>query len=62
MAYKTLVDQDQLTPENLRKAQYLGWCVEMVSFISNARHYGFQVYLAYALNSSNRHRKYSEIS
>lgn len=31
MAYKALVDQDQLTPENLRKAQYLGWCVEMVS-------------------------------
>lgn len=43
MAYKTLVDQDQLTPENLRKAQYLGWCVEMVSFISNARHYDFQI-------------------
>lgn len=33
MAYKTLVDQDQLTPENLRKAQYLGWCVEMVNII-----------------------------
>lgn len=31
MAYKNLVDQDQLTPDNLRKAQYLGWCVEMVS-------------------------------
>lgn len=31
MAYKILVDQDQMTPENLRKVQYLGWCVEMVS-------------------------------
>lgn len=33
MAYKILVDQDQMTPDSLRKAQYLGWCVEMVSEI-----------------------------
>ena len=34
MAYKTLADESQLTPENLRLAQYLGWCVEMVSSFS----------------------------
>jgi farnesyl diphosphate synthase len=33
LAYKTLVDQNQLTPENLRKAQYLGWCVEMLQSV-----------------------------
>jgi len=33
LAYKTLVEQDQLTPENLRKAQYLGWCVEMLQSV-----------------------------
>ncbi|KAJ6641196.1 Farnesyl pyrophosphate synthase [Pseudolycoriella hygida] len=33
MAYKILVDQNQLTPENLRKAQYLGWCVEMLQSV-----------------------------
>lgn len=32
LAYKTLVsDEAQLTPENIRLAHYLGWCVEMVS-------------------------------
>lgn len=33
MAYKILVDQDRLTPDNLRKAQYLGWCVEMLQSV-----------------------------
>jgi len=33
LAYKTLVDPDQLTPENLRKVQYLGWCVEMLQSV-----------------------------
>lgn len=30
LTYKKLVSEDQLTPENLKKAQYLGWCVEML--------------------------------
>lgn len=29
-AFKTLARADELTPENLKRAQYLGWCVEMV--------------------------------
>lgn len=30
-AYKTLVeDEKKLTPENVRLAHYLGWCIEMV--------------------------------
>jgi len=33
LAYKTLVDSDQLTPDNLRKVQYLGWCVEMLQSV-----------------------------
>lgn len=32
-AYKMLEDADKLTPENLRLANVLGWCVEMVSNI-----------------------------
>lgn len=31
-SYKLLEDPDKLTPENLRLANVLGWCVEMVSF------------------------------
>lgn len=32
LAYKSLVgDEALLTPENVRLAHYLGWCVEMVS-------------------------------
>ncbi|KAF7274745.1 farnesyl pyrophosphate synthase isoform X2 [Rhynchophorus ferrugineus] len=30
MAYKLLEDPDKLTPENLRLAQVLGWCVEFL--------------------------------
>lgn len=30
-AYKMLEDPDRLTPENIRLANVLGWCVEMVS-------------------------------
>lgn len=31
LAFKTLAtDEGQLTPENIRLAHYLGWCVEMV--------------------------------
>lgn len=30
-AYKMLEDVQNLTPENLRLAKILGWCVEMVS-------------------------------
>lgn len=30
LTYKNLVNNEQLTPENIRLAQYLGWCVEML--------------------------------
>lgn len=30
LTYKKLVGEDRLTPENIKKAQYLGWCVEML--------------------------------
>lgn len=30
-AYKVLESKDRLTPENLRLAQILGWCIEMVN-------------------------------
>ncbi|EDW02398.1 farnesyl pyrophosphate synthase [Drosophila grimshawi] len=30
LTYKNLVPADQLTPENIKLAQYLGWCVEML--------------------------------
>lgn len=30
-AYKMLEDPNNLTPENIRLANILGWCVEMVS-------------------------------
>lgn len=34
LAYKTLVpNESELTPDNVRLAQYLGWCVEMVRMI-----------------------------
>lgn len=34
LAYKSLVGNESLlTPENVRLAHYLGWCVEMVSKI-----------------------------
>lgn len=29
-AYRMLAKQEDLTPENLRLAMILGWCVEMV--------------------------------
>lgn len=31
LAFKSLANESQLTPENIRLAHYLGWCVEMVS-------------------------------
>lgn len=31
-AFKTLAKPEDITPENLKLAQYLGWCVEMVSY------------------------------
>lgn len=31
LSYKLLEDRAKLTPENLRLANILGWCVEMVS-------------------------------
>jgi len=30
-SYRMLAPKDDLTPENLRLAMILGWCVEMVS-------------------------------
>lgn len=30
LAYKTLVDDGDLTEKNLRRVRYLGWCVEML--------------------------------
>ncbi|CAD7077313.1 unnamed protein product [Hermetia illucens] len=30
LTYKQLVDKSELTPENVRLAQYVGWCVEML--------------------------------
>jgi len=30
LTYKNLVPAQDLTPENIKLAQYLGWCVEMV--------------------------------
>lgn len=33
LAYKKLVPKDQLTAENLRRVQFLGWCVEMLQSI-----------------------------
>ena len=33
MAYKLLEDPSKLTEENLKRAQVLGWCVEMVRLI-----------------------------
>ncbi|XP_036344543.1 farnesyl pyrophosphate synthase-like [Rhagoletis pomonella] len=30
LTYKNLVKPDDLTPENIKLAQYLGWCVEML--------------------------------
>lgn len=30
LTYKNLVPAEDLTPENIKLAQYLGWCVEMV--------------------------------
>ncbi|ALC41441.1 Fpps [Drosophila busckii] len=30
LTYKNLVDPEHLTPENVKLAQYLGWCVEML--------------------------------
>lgn len=36
LAYKSLInDESQLTPDNVRLAHYLGWCVEMVSVKCN---------------------------
>lgn len=32
-AYKNLVDQSELTPENIRLAHLLAWCIEIVSMI-----------------------------
>lgn len=32
MAYKLLEDPQRLTPENIRLAQIMGWCVEMVKY------------------------------
>lgn len=29
-AYRTLATKDELTPENIRLSQIMGWCVEMV--------------------------------
>lgn len=29
-AYRVLVAKDELTPENIRLSQIMGWCVEMV--------------------------------
>jgi hypothetical protein len=29
-AYRTLAKKDELTPENIRLSQIMGWCVEMV--------------------------------
>jgi hypothetical protein len=29
-AYRMLAGKDELTPENIRLSQILGWCVEMV--------------------------------
>lgn len=33
LTYKNLVPAEDLTPENIKLAQYLGWCVEMVRTI-----------------------------
>lgn len=30
VAYKTLCNPSALTPANVRRANYLGWCVELV--------------------------------
>lgn len=30
LAFKTLAKPEDITPENLKLAQYVGWCVEMV--------------------------------
>lgn len=32
-SYRMLAPENELTPENIRLAQILGWCVEMVSYI-----------------------------
>lgn len=32
-AYKALAGKDELTPENIRLSQIMGWCVEMVTKI-----------------------------
>lgn len=33
-AYKQLVPPEQLTKEKIRLARIVGWCIEMVSFMS----------------------------
>lgn len=30
LAYRMLAKSEDITPENIRKAQYLGWCIEML--------------------------------
>jgi farnesyl diphosphate synthase len=30
-AYRVLAGKDELTPENIRLSQIMGWCVEMVT-------------------------------
>lgn len=32
LAYRMLSKSEDLTPENIRRAHYLGWVIEMVSF------------------------------
>jgi farnesyl diphosphate synthase len=32
-AYRMLAGKDELTPENIRLSQIMGWCVEMVTKI-----------------------------
>lgn len=34
LTYKNLVPSQDLTPENIKLAQYLGWCVEMVNTLA----------------------------
>lgn len=33
LTYKNLAPPQEVTPDNIKLAQYLGWCVEMVSSI-----------------------------
>lgn len=32
LAFKTFAKPEDITPENMKLATYLGWCIEMVSF------------------------------